>query len=165
MERDGLISGASWERVVGSYFASVTAGALTVVAAVELSRITSFESATNFSLQHKAVDLLTMTGIEFVLIWVIGLATMAIPCALLSMIARAFAIRCWVFYAVAGIAVVMLVIWVNTAFIDVPNQYSSPDGDTPITVLQELLTAGRYFGLAGGVAGLTFWRLAGRYYW
>ena len=142
----------------------MTAGALTVVAVAELSRLKSFESATSFTLQHKAVDLLTITGIEFTLIWIVGLAVMAIPCALLSMVARAFGIRCWVFYAVAGIAAVMLVMWINAGFIDVPNQYSNPDGDTPITVLQELLTAGRYFGPAGGVAGLVFWRSAGRYY-
>lgn len=164
MERDRSISGASWERVVASYFVSVTVGALVVVAAVELSRLTSFESATNSTLQHKAIDLLTMTGLEFALLWVIGLAIMAIPCALLSVVARALRIRSWIFYVVAGIAAVLLVIWIYAGFVDVPNQYSNPDGDAPTTVLQGVLTAGRFFGLAGGVAGFTFWRLAGRYY-
>lgn len=164
MEKDESSPEMSGERVIASYFISVTVGAATFVVAAMLSRVSGFESATNLPLWHKAVHLIVMTGLIFVMSWMVGLVAAAIPCALLAVTARAFKIRNWIFYTVTGIAVGLLMVRVYVGFFNSFHWYTDPPEETATTWLQGIQTVGRFLAPAGGVAGLTFWQMTGRHY-
>jgi hypothetical protein len=164
MEPEKSIPLASGERVVASFFVSVTVGTLIFVGTATLSHVTNFESATNFPLWQKAIHLLIMTGLLFVVSWMVGLAAAAIPCAVLSVIARGLKIRSWVFYVCAGIAVGLLMVRIYVGFFNSIHWYTDPPDEKATTWLQGILTVGRFLAPAGAVAGLTFWKLAGRHF-
>ncbi|CAM2179136.1 conserved membrane hypothetical protein [Paraburkholderia sacchari] len=164
MEKERSIPLPSGERVIASFFVSVTVGTIIFVVTTMLSRVTTFESATNFSLWQKAIHLMTMMGLLFVLSWMVGLTAAAIPCALLSVVARTLRIRSWIFYMFAGIAVGLMMVPIYVGFFNSFHWYADPPDETAITWFQGIPTVGRFLGPAGAVAGLTFWKLAGRYY-
>jgi hypothetical protein len=164
MGQEGSLPAISGERVIASYCVSVTAGTATFVVAALLSRVTGFESATNLPLWHKAVDLMVTAVLMFVMSWMVGMVAAAIPCALLAVTAWAFKIRNWIFYVVTGIALGLLMVRVYVGFFNSFHWYTDPPDETARTWFQGILTVGRFLAPAGGVAGLTFWKLAGRYY-
>lgn len=105
MQQELSMQSASFLRGVTSYFASVTIGALAMIAIATLTRFTTLESAKNLSLQRNAFDFIIVTGLEFVLSWLIGLVVMVAPHALLSLLARTPNIHSWTLYMTGGIAV------------------------------------------------------------
>lgn len=164
MELEKSIPSAPGQRVLASYFVSVTVGTLIFVATAMLSRVTDFESATNLPLWQKVIHLIIMTVLLFVPSWMVGLAAAAIPCALLSVIARALKIRNWIFYLCTGIVMGLLMMRIYLGFSNSLHWYADPPAETATTWLQGILTVGRFLVPAGVVAGLTFWKLAGRHY-
>jgi hypothetical protein len=164
MERDRSPMTPSTDRVIAGYIASVTVGALVFVFVATMSRITTFESATNFPLWQKAIHLLFMTGLMFVLSWMVAIAACAFPCCLLSFLARSLKIRNLIFYAIAGICVGLLMVGIFKGFFNSFHWYTDPPKEKEITWRDGILAIGRFLGPAGGVAGFTYWKIAGRHY-
>lgn len=161
MRQENVPSG---EQVIASYFLSVTVGTAIFIAATAISRLTTFESATSLPLWHKAMHLTLMSMLLFVLSWIVGFSAAAIPCAILSVLARALRIRGWLFYLCAGICVGLLMVRVSTGFSNSFHWYTDPPDEMPVTWLQGIVTVGRFLVPACAAAGLTFWKLAGRQY-
>ncbi|TKC81458.1 hypothetical protein FAZ69_27945 [Trinickia terrae] len=150
MQPDKALLMPSTERVIAGYFASVTVATLTFVAIETMSRVTTFESSTNFTFWQKAADLVFMSGLTFFASWAIAVLTCAIPCAILSFFVRFIKINIFIFYVAIGVGIglltaVIYIVWLNPW----------GDGESPLVP---------FLGISGGIAGFTFWGIAGRHY-
>jgi|GEM_PF-1810240 len=152
------------ERVLAGYLASVTIGTLVFVLLAMLSRVASFESATNNSLATKAIHFVVMLVLMFAVSWMFAIGITALPCAALSLLARAFRIRNWIFYLLAGIALGMLAVRAHIEFFNSVHWYTDPPDEKDVTWLQGLFSVGRFLVPSGAVGGMLFWRIAGKHY-
>lgn len=143
-------------RILGGYFVSVSAATLVFVLSLTMSRVSTFESAINKTFSEMATDLATTTALIFVVSWIVAFTLTVLPCAALSWIARKYRISCWLFYTLSGIALGMLAALLNFQVSD--HWYGDPQGDGLFNFVGRILVP------AGAIAGIVFWRIAGRHY-
>jgi magnesium-transporting ATPase (P-type) len=142
-------------RVLGSYMLSVTVGVTCLVAAFWWqSPLTG----------HGFIQGAFFTGLIFTLTWIFGVLSAAVPCALVTLLARAFAVKHPLFYLLVGVSIGIALIPVFVCVFNSTSWYTDPPDQTDWTMRQAIKNVGMAFGLAGGVAGLTYWRMAGRFY-
>ncbi|CAE6689204.1 hypothetical protein [Paraburkholderia nemoris] len=164
MQPDKALLEAATGRVVAGYLASVTIGTLVFALSAMLSKVTSFESATNNSLWLKTAHFSIMLALMFVVSWMSAVAVTALPCAALAWAARTFKICNWLFYLLAGVAVGTLAVLAYVEFFNSFHWYTDAPDETDSTWLHGLLTVGRFLIPAGAVAGMLFWWVAGQHY-
>jgi hypothetical protein len=150
--------------VVGGYIISITAGTLTFVIALTSSIAIHFGRSSTFPSWHRALDLLTLGSLEFVVCWLTAVVAAAPPCLFVATVAYVLKIRSWIFYLIAGVCVGILMdpmpLWVFDLF----TWYTDPPGREDASWLQGLIRVAPLLGPAGGIGGLTFWQVARRYY-
>lgn len=105
-----------------------------------------------------------MFTLMFVVSWILAVAITALPCFLLSRIARTFNTGSWLFYLLAGIALGTLAVLAYVEFFNSFHWYTDSPDEMNATWSQGLLNVGRFLVPAGADAGMLFWRVAGRYY-
>jgi hypothetical protein len=152
------MKGASFptaERVLGSYLLSVTVG----VAFLTLVFLVALPAG-----GHGAIQVMVMTVMAFLFTWLTGVIVAALPCALLAFLARRFAIRNLLFYLIAGVGIGLLLVPVFLGITNSFSWYTDPPDRTDLTMLQGMRQVGVGFAIAGGLAGLTFWKRAGLHY-
>lgn len=141
--------------MVGSYLLSVTVGVafliLVFLIAVPAGR-------------HGAMQVMVMTVMAFAMTWLTGVVVAALPCALLALLARHFAVKNLLFYLVAGVGIGLLLVPVFLGITNSFSWYSDPPDRTDLTILQGMKQLGAGFAIAGALAGATFWKRAGQHY-
>ncbi|BAO86388.1 hypothetical protein [Caballeronia cordobensis] len=143
------------ERVLGSYLLSVTVGVGFLVSVFEVTSLATGQGV---------IQAIVFTVMAFAISWLTGVTTAALPCALLALVARLFAVRSLLFYLIAGVAIGLLLVPVFDSILNSVSWYADPPEKTDVTMVQGMKQVGASFAIAGGLAGLTFWRRAGRHY-
>jgi len=141
--------------VVGSYLLSVTVG----VAFLILVFLVAVPAG-----GHGAIQVMVMTLMAFAMTWLTGVIVAALPCALLALLARHFAVRNLLFYLIAGVGIGLLLVPVFLGITNSFSWYTDPPDRTDLTMLEGMRQVGVAFAIAGGLAGLTFWKRAGLHY-
>ncbi|MGF6510639.1 hypothetical protein OKW26_006466 [Paraburkholderia sp. 32] len=89
----------------------------------------------------------------------------ALPCVLLNLLARRYHFRNPLFYVFVGCGLALLAVF---PFISVTSGWTwytdPPNPSPPLGFWPEVHSVASVFGVAGAVAGLTFWLVAGRYF-
>jgi hypothetical protein len=100
-----------------------------------------------------------------VIIWFPVAFFSALPCVLLSLLASRYRLRSPLFYAFVGCGLALLAV---VPFISVTSGwtwYTDPPNPPPsLGFWPEVHSVASVFGVAGSVAGLTFWLAAGRHF-
>jgi hypothetical protein len=141
-------SKVSTKYVILSYVLSVTLATLIFVAWVVMPYSPSITA------WPRASDFASLVGLVFIVCWVTAVAGSVAPCLVLHLIAHSLRIRNLLFYISSGIGVALCVlpIWGHVRLLNEGDTYDS----------KTLAVLG--VAVAGGSAGLAFWRLAGRHF-
>ncbi|WP_454689117.1 hypothetical protein [Achromobacter aloeverae] len=161
MRREKTFPSSPIERTAPSYLASVTVGTLTITIWIGLVAVPRVKTGMHNSLRIDSLGFIVL----FVAAWMSAIVVTALPCAGLSFLARKFRIRAWLLYFVAGIAISALAALACVHFLTaLPWLTGTPSRYVNADIAAALFKMWQGFLPAGAVAGLMFWRLAGRHY-
>lgn len=145
-----------FENAAIAYLLAVTSAALAFTLLLEGPAVITggFESATTNSPLTKALHLLIMTPILFLIGWIFAFFTAFIPFAVGIAIARLFKISHWLYFVGGGAFTAAMLC---SLAIDIPDLGINVQEPEP-TFEQKYLNGLPYFLVCGSVAGIVCWQ-------
>jgi hypothetical protein len=143
------------ERAIAGYIMSVLCAVIVLVLAALLFTPGFF--------LHRAVEILVLGSILSVVATIFGFAFTLIPCVVLAIATERLGIRSWTFYVVCGVALGLLALPATELLSTQFSWYTDPDAPAATNWCAIFKRAGPVFASAGGIAGMVYWKIAGRH--
>jgi Kef-type K+ transport system membrane component KefB len=143
------------ERVAAAYIVSVVSAVAVVLVAGVLSQPGFFA--------HRIYEIVFLGLVISTIATLVGVAITIVPCVLLAVFTERLKIQSWTFYLFSGLVLGLVMLPATTKFADQFSWYTDPDPPVTTNWRQVFEHTGPIYALAGCIAGIIYWRIAGRH--